>query len=152
MIGAGFLRATRFALQIEDNRFHSVDSQVVDYTPPGVRQEAVTQPSPLRDIPWPGTKIDYDDLAVSVLYNKDASNFREIFNWIKRNRHETETHDITMIGYDNSGIIVYKMRFLEAFPDSLSSDGFSAGDANDSPLKFSVNFKFVDMVMDGAVG
>lgn len=148
MIGAGFTRATRFSMAIDDPRYHGLDSQVVNYTPPAVSQAPVAQETPYRDVPWPGTKLSFDDLNVTALMTSGMANVIAIYEWIRRNRYEDEVHDIVIHGYSDTGEIVYKVRFTDAFPNSLSYDQFTSQDANDSILKFNVVFSFTDMVYD----
>lgn len=135
-------------MAIDDPRYHGLDSQVVEYTPPSVTQAPVRQESPTQDIPWPGTKLVFEDLTVTAIMTSGMANAIEIYNWIRRNRFEDEVHDIVMHGYSDTGQLVYKVRFKDAFPNAISYDQFTSTDASDSILRFTTTFSFVDMIYE----
>ena len=41
-----------------------------------------TQVTPLRDIPKPGTKLNYEDLTMTFIVDEDLANYQEIHGWL----------------------------------------------------------------------
>lgn len=49
---------------------------------PGITLGSTNQPTPLKDIPIPGDKLDYDTLNISFLVDENLENYREIHGWL----------------------------------------------------------------------
>ena len=49
---------------------------------PGVSLGTTTQPTPLKDVPIPGDKLDYDTLNLQFLVDENLENYREIHGWL----------------------------------------------------------------------
>jgi len=49
---------------------------------PGITLGQASQPTPLKDIPIPGDKLDYDNLTISFLVDENLENYREIHGWL----------------------------------------------------------------------
>ena len=49
---------------------------------PGIGLGETTRDTPLRDIPIPGEKVTYQDLAISFLVDENLNNYKEIHDWI----------------------------------------------------------------------
>ena len=49
---------------------------------PGTTLGSANQPTPLKDIPIPGDKLDYDTLNISFLVDENLENYREIHGWM----------------------------------------------------------------------
>jgi len=49
---------------------------------PGITLGTANQPTPLKDIPIPGDKLDYDTLNISFLVDENLENYREIHGWL----------------------------------------------------------------------
>ena len=49
---------------------------------PGITLGSANQPTPLKDIPIPGDKLDYDTLNISFLVDENLENYREIHGWM----------------------------------------------------------------------
>ena len=49
---------------------------------PGISLGNASQPTPLKDIPIPGDKLDYDNLNISFLVDEILENYREIHGWM----------------------------------------------------------------------
>ena len=49
---------------------------------PGITLGNTSQPTPLKDIPIPGDKLDYDTLNISFLVDENLENYREIHGWL----------------------------------------------------------------------
>ena len=49
---------------------------------PGITLGTANQPTPLKDVPIPGDKLDYDTLNISFLVDENLENYREIHGWM----------------------------------------------------------------------
>ena len=49
---------------------------------PGISLGQTSQPTPLKDIPIPGDKLDYDNLNIQFLVDENLENYREIHGWL----------------------------------------------------------------------
>ena len=49
---------------------------------PSVTLGQASQPTPLKDVPIPGDKLDYDNLNITFLVDENLENYREIHGWM----------------------------------------------------------------------
>ena len=49
---------------------------------PSVTLGQASQPTPLKDVPIPGDKLDYDNLNITFLVDENLENYREIHGWL----------------------------------------------------------------------
>ena len=49
---------------------------------PGIQLGQANQPTPLKDVPIPGDKLEYDNLNITFLVDENLENFREIHGWL----------------------------------------------------------------------
>ena len=49
---------------------------------PGISIGSASMPTGLKDIPIPGEKVSYQDLAISFLVDENLNNYKEIHDWI----------------------------------------------------------------------
>ena len=49
---------------------------------PGISLGQTSQPTPLKDIPIPGDKLEYDNLNLTFLVDENLENYREIHGWL----------------------------------------------------------------------
>ena len=50
---------------------------------PGINLGNATQLTTLRDIPLPGTKLEFGDLSLTFLVDEKFENFEEIYTWLR---------------------------------------------------------------------
>ena len=94
---------------------------------PGISLGNASQPTPLKDIPIPGDKLDYDNLTIQFLVDENLENYREIHGWLVGlgfpSKHQEFT-DLLSVGQDR-------------FPISQlsSSSGQDSGKSPKNPLQ-----------------
>ena len=49
---------------------------------PGIQLGQANQPTPLKDVPITGDKLEYDNLNISFLVDENLENYREIHGWL----------------------------------------------------------------------
>ena len=60
---------------------------------PGISLGQANMPTPLKDIPIPGDKLDYDNLTIQFLVDESLENYVQLQNWLRgigfpKNRQE----------------------------------------------------------------
>jgi hypothetical protein len=144
-----YTTATRFAFSLDSSEFGDFAANITDYEIPGVSAQSVTQPTPSRDIPRSGSKIEYEPLAVSVLVDSGFNTFRTLHDWLYRSTVVAEeTHDLVAVGYSSTGAPVVQIRYIDAFPVSISGMQFTTSDTSDSIPKFSATFEYTRFVIE----
>ena len=70
---------------------------------PGISIGSAAMPTGLKDIPLPGDKVTYQDLAISFLVDENLNNYKEIHDWIIGlgfPQNHTQFADLEAIGSD----------------------------------------------------
>jgi len=49
---------------------------------PGISIGTATYPTPLKDLPYPGEKVTYQDLQMTFMVDENLANYQEIHGWI----------------------------------------------------------------------
>ena len=92
---------------------------------PGIGLGTASMPTGLKDIPIPGDKVTYQDLAISFLVDENLNNYKEIHDWIIGlgfPQNHTQFADLQAIGSDRysgstSGSVVPNSPNNNAVPD-----------------------------------
>ena len=70
---------------------------------PGISIGSASMPTGLKDIPIPGEKVSYQDLAISFLVDENLNNYKEIHDWIIAlgfPQNHTQSADLQAAGAD----------------------------------------------------
>ena len=147
---------------------------------PGISLGSTVQPTPLKDVPIPGDKLDYDTLNIQFLVDENLENYQEIHGWLRGlgfpGGHE-EFKNLLSGGSDrfptskkttpNQGGIfsdatlniltsknnpVTEVRFSDCFPISLSSLQYNqqATDTDYLTATVTFNYKLYDFASSNA--
>ena len=124
---------------------------------PGISADTVTQPTPYKDIPIVGDKLEYENLSITFQVDEYLENYVSLHNWMKgigfpTNRQEFRTYrDVTSntpAGGKEPSIDVIG----SATPDrALYSDAYLMVLSNKNNPIVEVNFKNVFPVSLGAL-
>ena len=133
---------------------------------PGIYFSEAEQPTYLKDIPIPGTKLDFEDLDLNFLVDEDLENYLEIQNWLrgiaypdslseiykfqKNNSHlngkeESQLNlysDATLTILNSANRPAFKVIFENIFPVRLSSLDFDASQSDVQYFTSTVSFKY----------
>jgi|TARA_B100000953_G_scaffold230960_1_gene192377 hypothetical protein len=79
-----------------------------------------------RNIATVADKITFGSFEVSYLIDEDLLNYKEIFDWIKSNvesNHTATNHvrDLTLTIMNSANNVTKQIKFVDAYPTSLSS-------------------------------
>lgn len=99
-----------------------------------------------KDITYPGDKIEFEDLILSLLLDENMQGFVEVFNWAKENvnveYNDNTFSDISILIKNHSHNINRTITFYNCFPYNASTILLDATQAEDNPLSTDIIFKY----------
>lgn len=104
-----FLLPTSFSFSIA--RFPKVGYFGTQINVPGLSLAPAIQPTYLKDMPWPGDKMEFGDLILTFLVDANLENYIEIQRWMRG------------IGYPESLTEIYEWQRDKHDPLDYPSDG-----------------------------
>ena len=104
---------------------------------PSLTLGIANQPTYLKNIPRPGTEVDFEDLVINFLVDEDLENYLEIQNWIRGIGYPESLDQIYDFQKDDSNSM--KDKYAEEI--NLFSDGTLTILNNVNLPKFKVNFE-----------
>lgn len=105
------------------------------FTVPGLSLGAATQPTPFRDRPLPGTKMEYDKLRISFHVDEQLTTWKFIHDWMRGlaspksfqeyvdRPNGMEQATLTVISSKNNPL--YTFTFQDVWPSALSELSFA---------------------------
>ena len=128
---------------------------------PGLQLGETEQASPLQSIPWPGTELIQEPLAVSFIVDEDLVNWKEIFDWMiglgspkstEQYKNQADNtyrphfggyfSDATLIIYTNEGNKNLEVKFRDCFPNDLTAIDFDSGSPDITTMVATAMFKY----------
>jgi hypothetical protein len=113
---------------------------------PGVTTNEVTVQRPQISAFFPGDKIEYEPLTVTMLLAENMENYSEIYNWmissVKSNQSSDKFDDILVYilsSKNNPNAIV---TFKNAFPTNIGSISFSIQESDIVYAQVDVTFRY----------
>lgn len=128
-------------------------------TLPGLSISAIPFNTRFNPVPVPGNKVTYESFSVSFIVDEDLTNWRELFNWIKRcsvydaasdlanHADETVYSDATLMFLTNNSTSNKQVRFQSCFPTNLTSIDVDTT-SSESTMVATATFVFVTMVFE----
>lgn len=124
---------------------------------PGLSTGTTTLPTPFRDLPLHGDKLDFDDLSIDVAMDENMQSFIEVRNWIVGLTKPQSFYqyanllegdglysDATLIILNSSKNPNIEVTFKDIFPTNLGSVQFDTRATSvDVPVS-TMTFKFGD--------
>ena len=125
-----FLNPSSFVLTLDSQTYSGAEFTIQSMSLPDVSAE----PTPLSfkqlNVSVAGDKVTYGAFEASYLIDEDLNNYKEIFDWIKSNvetNHSrsaiatNHTRDLTLTIMNSANNVTKQIRFVDAFPTSISS-------------------------------
>ena len=134
---------------------------------PSLTLGIANQPTYLKNIPRPGTEVDFEDLVINFLVDEDLENYLEIQNWIRgigypesldqiydfqkddsnsmKDKYAEEINlfsDGTLTILNNVNLPKFKVNFEGMFPYALSTLNFDATQSDLEYFTAQVSFKY----------
>lgn len=95
---------------------------------------------PRIDAYYPGDKVVFDELTVTMLVTEDLENYIEIYDWLLAQDNSTDDLTIHMLTSKNN--MNRTVRFVNAFPTNIGSISFSVQESDITYAQVDVTFRY----------
>lgn len=113
---------------------------------PSIQLDSPFLPSPRRDIPMPGTKINFDPLNITFLVDEKMNNYLEIYKWMvemqSNNDPKTWRSDAVLTIFTGQMNPSRILRFVGLVPTLLTELSFTSSDPDVTRVESTVSFQF----------
>jgi hypothetical protein len=117
-----------------------------NFTMPSVTVQETLVARPQNDVYYPGDKIQYEPLTVTMLVAENMENYMEVINWLNRSVKSINSED----KYDDVAVYILssknnanaKVVFHNAFPTNIGSISFNVQDADITYAQVDVTFRY----------
>lgn len=156
-----YLQPTKYLLTFD--RINSTQYFCQTVNIPGLTMPKATLQSPLHNYHIAGLNLDYNELAIEFTIDEDVQSWRNIYNWFlaissphsfdERNKYQNIQNrnnfgdlksysDATLTILSNLNNPLLKVKFIDAFPTSLSDISFDTKNSADTILTATATFAF----------
>ena len=137
-INNSFLTATRFSITFDDAELRKVEMAILDWPHPAVTRPAARAPSRNQDVPYPGSRYQYEDLQIRVQLDSAMDNYWTLYNWLLSGAEK----DVILTAYSSNDKAASQVRYEGAFVESLGGFNFTATDQGDEIVSITVTIKY----------
>lgn len=142
-----FLNPSSFVMSLDSQTYSGAEFTVQSASIPDVSSEGALLPFKSVNTAMAPDKIVYGPLELSYLIDEDLINYKEIYDWIKTNIETNRTptnhtRDLTLTIMNSSNNVTKQIRFIDAFPTSLSSLPFEITSTDAEYLTAVVSFDY----------
>jgi hypothetical protein len=117
-----------------------------NFVMPGLSVSETVVARPQQDAYFPGDKLIYEPLTVTMLVAENMENFVEIYDWLQRsvkaNNSAEMFDDITAYILSSKNNPNREVVFKNAFPVSIGSIAFNVQDADITYAQVDVTFRY----------
>jgi len=154
-----FLQSSKFILSFD--RIPTVQYFCQEANLPGISMGKASINTPMLDIYSPGNKLSYNDLSITFTIDENLQSWIEMYNWFMsmaspnssdRNRLSSQqsNREYGKQSYSNATLNILsalnnptiKVRFINAFPISLSDLSFDTKSSADDILTATATFNY----------
>ena len=127
-----FLNPSSFVLTLDSQSYSGAEFTIQTMILPDVSVEGAPVNFKQINVGRAGDKISFGSFEISYLIDEDLLNYKEIFDWMKSNvetKHSTTTssdhyRDMTLTVMNSANNVTKQIKFVDAYPTSLSSIPF----------------------------
>jgi hypothetical protein len=121
-----FLNPSSFVLTLDSLNYSGAEFTIQTMMLPDVSAEGAALAFRQRNIATVADKINFGTFEISYLIDEDLLNYKEIFDWIKSNvetNHTATNHvrDLTLTVMNSANNVTKQIKFVDAYPTSISS-------------------------------
>jgi transcriptional regulator of nitric oxide reductase len=121
-----FLNPSSFVLSLDSQTYSGAEFTIQTMMLPDVTAEGAPLQFKQVNIATVSDKITFGTFEVSYLIDEDLLNYKEIFDWLKSNvetNHTATNHvrDLTLTIMNSANNVTKQIKFIDAYPTSLSS-------------------------------
>lgn len=142
-----FLNPSSFVLTLDSLSYSGAEFTIQTMMLPDVTVEGAPLQYKQINVGRVGDKIGFGSFEVSYLIDEDLLNYKEIFDWLKSNvesNHTATNHvrDLTLTIMNSANNVTKQIKFVDAYPISLSSLPFDITTTDVEYLTAVVTFEY----------
>lgn len=138
-----FLTPTGFKLIIPGKDIDHLEYTIQKVNLPDITVNNIVQSTRIRDVPLPGSRIDFSTLSLDFLVDEKMLNYKEIFNWLlSLVEGKSDLRDLNLHILSSHNNVTNTIKFVSAFPTNLSSINFDSTLTNTEYVTSSVTFEY----------
>ena len=124
-----FLNPSSFVLTLDSLAYSGAEFTIQTMILPDVTTSGAALPYQQIDVGRTSDKIEFGQFEISYLIDEDLLNYKEIFDWMKSNVetiHSVSTsndhyRDLTLTVMNSANNVTKQIKFVDAYPTSISS-------------------------------
>ena len=145
-----FLNPSSFVLTLDSQAYSGAEFTIQTMVLPDVTVEGAILNYQQIDVGRAGDKMAFGQFEISYLIDEDLLNYKEIFDWMKSNvetKHSTTTssdhyRDMTLTVMNSANNVTKQIKFVDAYPTSISSLPFDITTTDVEYLTAVVTFQY----------
>ena len=142
-----FLNPSSFVLSLDSQTYSGAEFTIQTMMLPDVTAEGAPLPWKQVNVAFVSDKIAFGTFEVSYLIDEDLLNYKEIFDWLKTNvetNHTATNHvrDLTLTIMNSANNVTKQIKFVDAYPISISSLPFDITTTDVEYLTAVVQFSY----------
>lgn len=121
-----YLNPSSFVMTLDSQTYSGTTFTIQTMMLPDVSVSSAPLPFKSIDVGRAGDKMVFGQFEISYLIDEDLLNYKEIFDWLKANvesNHTATNHvrDLTLTVMNSANNVTKQIKFVDAYPTSLSS-------------------------------
>ena len=121
-----FLNPSSFVLTLDSQTYSGAEFTIQTMILPDVSAEGAPLQYKQINVGRVSDKISFGQFEISYLIDEDLLNYKEIFDWLKSNVETTHTatnhvRDLTLTIMNSANNVTKQIKFVDAYPTSISS-------------------------------
>ena len=142
-----FLNPSSFVLTLDSQTYSGAEFTIQTMMLPDVSGEGAALPWQQVNIALVSDKLNFGTFEISYLIDEDLLNYKEIFDWLKTNVESVHTatnhvRDLTLTIMNSANNVTKQIKFVDAYPTSLSSLPFDITTTEVEYLTAVVTFQY----------
>ena len=142
-----FLNPSSFVLTLDSQTYSGAEFTIQTMILPDVSAEGAPLQYKQINVGRAPDKINFGAFEISYLIDEDLLNYKEIFDWIKGNvesNHTATNHvrDLTLTVMNSANNVTKQIKFVDAYPTSISSLPFDITTSDVEYLTAVVTFEY----------
>jgi len=123
---------------------------------PPVSLNSVVHPTPFRDRPIPGDKLNFETLTLNYIVQENLANYKELLNWMSglgrttdteayklyKNQNQNQYSDGQLTILSNKYNPIVKVTFVDCWPTSLGALSYDAQATDATVVTSDVTFNY----------
>ncbi len=148
-----YLNPIEFKLVLE--RLPHIEFFIQSINIPGISSGVTEQPTPFRTVYFPGDKITFEDLTMTVLVDEDLKSYYDAWFWLSGltrtdgfdsyqaiESGDGISSDASLFVTTNAKNPNIQIKFKDMFPVSIGSISLATNQSGPTPVTFDITFRY----------